>query len=252
MGIFDIFKKKNKTYNNVFNATDDNFTTQVIQRSYKTLVMVDFWAAWCGPCRMLGPIIENMAEKPDSVFQLAKLDTESNRKIASRYKIQSIPAVKFFRNGQVVGEFVGVQMERNINRFIEEVLADAPPKPSLKISGSPAKRLQQAQRYLYKGKGFQAGVVLTNFPESEQLETAVSLQPLARFLWDMEDGDAYSGVEALDDAYDQVVIAMNNQAHKDALETLREATTLGNEQDQEQTQNAITSLEAFIKQKNTI
>ncbi len=252
MGIFDIFKKKKKNYDNVFNATDDNFTTQVIQRSYKTLVMVDFWAEWCGPCRMLGPILERMADKPDAPFQLAKLDTESNRKMASRYQIRSIPAVKFFRNGQVVGEFVGVQMERNINRFIAEILADDPPKPSLKISDSPAKRLQQAQRYLYKGKGFQTAVTLTDFPESEQLETAVALQPLARFLWDMEDGDAYSGVEALDDAYDQVVTAMNTQAHKNALESLRGAATLGSEEDQTRTAAVIASLEAFIAQKNKV
>lgn len=246
MGIFDIFKKKDKSYDRVFNATDDNFTVQVIQRSYKTLIMVDFWAAWCGPCRMLGPILERMADKPDAVFELAKLDTENNRRMASRYKIQSIPAVKFFRNGQVVGEFVGVQMERNINRFIDEILADAAPKPSLKMSGNPAKRLEQARAYLNKGKGFQAAIVLRDFPESEQLETAVSFQPLAQFLWDINDGDAYTGVEPLDDAYDQAFASMQKRSGKGALETLRSAVGFGDEEQQAQTQKVITSLEAFL------
>lgn len=246
MGIFDIFKKKSNTTDRVFNATDDNFTVQVIQRSYKTLIMVDFWAAWCGPCRMLGPILEKMADKPDAVFELAKLDTESNKKMAARYKIQSIPAVKFFRNGQVVGEFVGVQMERNINRFIEEILTDEAPKPSLKMSGNPAKRLEQAKAYLNKGMGFQAAVTLTDFPESEQLETAVSLQPIAHFLWDMNDGDAYTGVEPLDDAYEQALAAMKKRAAKDALETLRSAVAFGDADEQVQTQKIITSLEAFV------
>ena len=246
MGIFDIFKKKDKSYDRVYNATDDNFTVQVIQRSYKTLIMVDFWAAWCGPCRMLGPILERMADKPDSVFELAKLDTESNKKMATRYKIQSIPAVKFFRNGQVVGEFVGVQMEGNINRFIEEIMSDDAPKPSLKMSGNPAKRLEQAKAYINKGMGFQSAVTLADFPESEQLETAVSLQPLARFLWDMDDGDAYTGVEPLDDAYDQASAAMKKRTAKDALETLRSAVAFGNESEQARTQEVITSLEVFV------
>lgn len=246
MGIFDIFKKKSSTTDRVFNATDDNFTIQVIQRSYKTLIMVDFWAAWCGPCRMLGPILEKMADKPDAVFELAKLDTESNKKMAARYKIQSIPAVKFFRNGQVVGEFVGVQMENNINRFIEEILADEAPKPSLKMSGNPAKRLEQAKAYMNKGMGFQASVTLMDFPESEQLETAVSLQPFARFLWDMNDGDAYTGVEPLDDAYEQALAAMKKRAAKDALGTLHSAVAFGDAGEQAQTQKIITSLEALI------
>jgi hypothetical protein len=115
------------------------------------------------------------------------------------------------------------------------------------MSGNPAKRLEQAMAYLNKGMGFQAAVTLTDFPESEQLETAVSLQPLARFLWDMDDGDAHTGVDPLDDAYAYASDAMKKRAAKDALETLRSAVAFGDASQQAQTQKIITSLEAFVK-----
>ena len=72
-------KKKSASQVSVLEVTDQSFQVQVINRSYKMPVLVDFWAAWCGPCRMLGPVLENLAEEPDSPFVLAKLDTEHNQ-----------------------------------------------------------------------------------------------------------------------------------------------------------------------------
>ena len=223
MGIFDFLKGKPKAYHHVFDATDRNFDVQVLQRSYKQLIIVDYWAAWCVPCRKLGPVFERIAFEPDAPFLLAKLDTERNQKTARRFNIQSIPAVKFFRNGQVVGEFQGLQLEARIRSFIEAILEKPAPPPRIKISGDPAKRLGQAKTYLRKGRGFQATIFLRDFPDSAQAEEAAALLPLSQYLWDIEDGDAHSGTARVDDLMEDFFAAFRQGKTKQAREPLTSA-----------------------------
>jgi putative thioredoxin len=107
---------------NIVEVTDATFERDVLEESHQRPVVVDFWAEWCQPCRMIGPVLERLAEEHGGDFLLAKLDTDSNPEASRAFRIQGIPAVKAFRDGQMVSEFVGAIPERAIRQWLEPLL----------------------------------------------------------------------------------------------------------------------------------
>jgi thioredoxin len=103
-------------------VTSQTFETEVIERSRELPIVVDFWAAWCGPCRALTPTIEAETEKRSNEVALAKVDVEAEQALAARYGIRSIPTVAVFSNGAPVSGFVGAQPAGAVGRFLDEVI----------------------------------------------------------------------------------------------------------------------------------
>ncbi|QQS20743.1 MAG: thioredoxin [Candidatus Moraniibacteriota bacterium] len=89
--------------------TDENFEQEVLKSEVP--VLVDFWAPWCGPCQMMGPVIDELAEEVQGTAKVGKLDVDDNPKKAAEYGIMSIPSLKIFKGGKVVKEFMGVQQK---------------------------------------------------------------------------------------------------------------------------------------------
>lgn len=115
-------KMLNRNIRTELEVNDDNFEERVAKQSESTPVVVDFWAEWCMPCKMLSPILEKFAKEYNGKFILAKADLGENQNTAMKYQIRSIPAVKLFKNGEVVDEFVGAIPQDMIKKWLDKNL----------------------------------------------------------------------------------------------------------------------------------
>jgi len=106
-------------------VSDSSWDAQVMKEP--GLVMVDFWAVWCGPCQMVAPIIEELATEYAGKVKVMKLNTDENPEVAGRYQVMSIPTILFFKNGQPVEKLVGARPKRQFKETIDSLLAQATP-----------------------------------------------------------------------------------------------------------------------------
>ena len=138
-----------------------NFNEEVIKRSYAIRILVDFWAEWCGPCKMLGPVIETLAKQNENIWELVKVNTETNQDIARKYNIQGIPNVKLFLDGDVRDEFTGALSAPMIEQWLKKAI------PSPHIA-----QIEEASELYDKGEVDQAReilrVVLDREPQNER------------------------------------------------------------------------------------
>jgi len=106
---------------NVIKFSDDNFDAEVLQADVP--VLVDFWAEWCGPCRMLAPVIEEIAGEFDGKAKVGKLDTDANQKTSAQYGVTAIPTLIVFKGGEVAKQMVGLQSKASITEALDAALS---------------------------------------------------------------------------------------------------------------------------------
>ena len=141
--------------NNIKDVTSDNFMEEVIELSKTTPVIVDFWAPWCGPCKELGPNIEKAVNNANGKVVLAKVNIDENQAIAAQLRVQSIPTVYAFVDGQPVDGFMGAQPESAINDFVKKVSDLNKAGPNIEEMIENANALYNEKNYSDAGEMFE-------------------------------------------------------------------------------------------------
>jgi putative thioredoxin len=195
----------------IVDASEANFEYEVISYSQNLPVVVDFWAPWCVPCRVLGPALEKLAEEGQGRFRLARLNVDENPNLAQRYGVRSIPAVKVFKSGLVASEFIGSIPEPKLREFIYRITPDPGElvlekgismlkahqwRSAEKIfreylertPDNTAGQLGLAKSLLGQGRGHESEVVLRNIPLSKEYSSAQDVLPLSEAFDELEHG----------------------------------------------------------------
>ncbi len=197
----------------IIDANELNFEYEVVSFSKNVPVLVDFWAEWCQPCKMLSPLLERLVQEANGSLRLAKVNIDQNPNLAMQYSVRSIPTVKAFVDGHITAEFVGVQPEARLREFISRLTP-----PSLwswdlekarglmnvrdwtgaerilamclnKIPNLDAAHLELAKCLLAQGQAEQALDQLDEIPAGRAYNSATLLRPLAQSLNDLQKGN---------------------------------------------------------------
>ena len=164
-----------------FDVSTDQFEVEVLQKSHQVPVLVDFWAAWCAPCRTLKPMLEQLAEAYDGAFLLAKVNTEEEQELAAHFGIRSLPTVKLIKDGAAVDEFMGALPEDAVRELLDRHLQSvAHPSDALR---------EQAQQALLAGERERAVELLQQALDGDPDNPLLRLD-LATLLLDSGNPDA--------------------------------------------------------------
>ena len=198
--------------------TPENFDSVVIDGSFERPVLVDFWADWCAPCKMLMPILSKLAEDYGGAFILAKLDTEAHQALAAQFGIRSLPTVQLFKDGRPVDQFMGALPEPQVREFLDRHIARASDK-----------LLAQAQGLMAAGEVDQAAALIARAREEDPANTRAALAEVQLTASRGRIQEAREQIERLpiELAHDPEVAALRGQlAFAAALEGAPEPATL--------------------------
>jgi putative thioredoxin len=172
-------------------VTEATFEAEIVARSHEVPVIVDLWADWCGPCKALTPILEQVIDETNGQVVLAKVDIDANPRLAESFNVQSIPAVFAIRDGKIANQFVGAQPEAAVRSFIESVLPSADEQlvadlievgdevalqqALTAVPGHPVATVALAELYVAEGRGDEALATLAKIPETAETRRVAAL-----------------------------------------------------------------------------
>ncbi len=229
---------------NIIEVTEATFDNEVIERSVEIPVIVDFWATWSNPSRILSPILEKLARDPDLNFVLAKVNVDENPALSMAFQVEGLPAVLAFLDGEVVDDFVGIKPESQIRQFIEDLVpsevdlalgdansllitrhyydAEQAYRDVLRMApGHPTAMVNLGRALLAQGKGCEAIGYFQDCTDGLAYTTAQTLLPLAEYLCKVDTTwDSLDDVALLEAQYRQAAFLLKRGKYEPGMDGL--------------------------------